>query len=251
MPRGKDTITFWDIGGCGKIRPLIRHYMTPGHSVLFLVNTSECIRDTGRYNDTIDELTAQVTESVQVGVVFILVAFSKQDLLTEAQHSQEADVKRRVKETMDALLPMGAAKGLFSVMSAGFSADQDEGVDELLDALIAGVKRNNVNPAVLPEPGSPAEPAHRPAPEHVDDPYVGFAPERFFEMMESASLPVWDHRAHVRGGFYVLIKGLGSGLGLWDAVGDFLNILDKMLVTDAARAQVEGTERQFRNTVHK
>ena len=251
MPRGKDTITFWDIGGCSKIRPLIRHYTTPGHSVLFLVNTSECIRDTERYKDTIDELTAQVTESVRVGVVFILVAFSKQDLLTEAQHFQEAAVKRHVKETMDTLLPMGAAKGLFSVMSAGFSADQDKGVDELLDALIAGVKRNNVNPVVLPEPGRPAQTVHRPAPEHVDDPYVGFTPERFFGMMESASLPVWGHRAHVRGGFYVLIKGLGSGLGLWDAVEDFLQILDKMLATDAARAHVEGTEKRFRNTVHR
>ena len=246
-----DTIIFWDLGGCDKIRPLIRHYMTPNHSVLFLVNTSECIQNAERYKETIDELTAQVTGSVQVGVVFILVAFSKQDLLTEAQSFQEAAVRQNVKETMDALLPMGAAKGLFSVMDTGFSSDQDKGVDELLDALIAGVKRNNVNPVVLPEPGPPVESVHKPTPERVNDPYVGSAPERFFGMMESASLPVWDHRAHVRGGFYVLIKALGSGLGLWDAVEDFLNILDKMLATDAARAQVEGTEKRFRNTVHR
>ncbi|CUS13823.1 unnamed protein product [Tuber aestivum] len=251
VPRGEDIITFWDIGGCGKIRPLIRHYMTPGHSVIFLVSTSECVRDAERYKDTIDELKAQVTESVRVGVVFILVAFSKQDLLTEAEHHQEAAVKQYVKETMDALLPMGAAKGLFSVMSTGFSADEGKGVDELLDALIAGVKRNNVDPVALPELGCPVEPVHKPIPEDVKDPYVGFAPERFFEMMESASLHVWDHRAHVRGGFYVLMKCLGSGLGLWDAVEDFLNVLDKMLATDAARAQVEGTERKFRNTVHR
>ncbi|RPA99056.1 hypothetical protein L873DRAFT_971560 [Choiromyces venosus 120613-1] len=247
---GKDVITFWDIGGCDKIRPLIRHYMTVGHSVLFLVNTSECIRDPSRYKDTIDELTAQVTGSTKLGVVFILVAFSKQDLLTEAQRLQEAAIKHHVKETMDALLPMSAAKGLFSVMETGFSADEDKGVDELLEALVAGVKRNNVN-LVLPEPRRPIEPVHKPIPEHVNDPYVGATPERFFGMMESANLPLWDHRAHVRGGFYVLITGLGSGLSLWDTVEDFLNILDKMLATDAARAQVEGTEKKFRNTVHR
>ncbi|KAG0126849.1 ADP-ribosylation factor family-domain-containing protein [Tuber indicum] len=250
VPRGKDSITFWDIGGCGSIRPLIRHYMAPGHSVLFLVNTSECIRDAERYKDTIDELTAQVTGSVRGGVVFILVAFSKQDLLTEAQHIQETAVKQHVRETMDALLPVGAQKGLFSVMSAGFSSDEGSGVEELLDALMAGVKRNNVNPTI-PEPGSTVEPVHKPITEHANDPYVGLAPERFFGMMESASFPLWDHRSHVRGGFYVLIKGLGSGLSLWDAVEDFLNILEKMLATDTARAQVEGTERKFRNTVHR
>jgi ubiquitin carboxyl-terminal hydrolase L3 len=127
----------------------------------------------------------------------------------------------------------------------------------MMTQLVAGIKqgrvKNKIKPGML-DRGVSAETSKPTAGEgegRTDDLYAGVRPERFFEIMESGGLPQWDHRAHVRGGFYVLINCLRSGLGLWDAVDDFLRMLDKMLATDAARTQVEGTEQRFRNTVHK
>jgi len=48
---GRGTVTFWDVGGCDKIRPLVRHYL-PG-TTLFVV----CINaNDSRLNESADEL---------------------------------------------------------------------------------------------------------------------------------------------------------------------------------------------------
>lgn len=250
---GRDVVTFWDVGGCDKMRPFTRHYMTPCHSILFLVNTVECIRDQSRYQDTLQELEGQVKEALRHGLVFVGIVFTKQDLVLPSERIEHGAVCQRVLDTMKSIFPAHEGSR-YSVFDIGVSSITGQGLDLMMEKLLAGIKQSCKTKPGRPGRMSPADTSEATSSEskgHTDDLYAGITPERFFEMMESGNLPQWDHRAHVRGGFYVLIKCLESGSGLWDAVDEFLVMLDKMLVTDAARAQVEGTERRFRNTVHR
>lgn len=289
---GKEVLSFWDIGGCDKIRPLIRHYMMPGHSILFLVDTAWCISSQEGLDYTLEELVYHCKEASSNGVLFIGIALAKQDLLsvsaTEAgKRSQVLDLVKKLRGSVESIFPRGF-KNQFDIYTneerGGISAVAGNGFEDswLAKELLNGIrcalggkrsdakeqKEDSDNRAEtglkVPITSPPRQDGTKPNPglsadqlraliekQNGEDPDTDLEPVEFFRQMESGALERWDHRAHLRAGFYVLVEHLRAGHGLWDAAEDFLGKLENMLANDSKKAEEEKREKRFRNTVHR
>lgn len=274
MRVGKDVLSFWDIGGCDSIRPLTRHYMCPGHSILFLVDTPACGASEARLVGALDDLVRHSREAAGCGVLFVGVALVKQDLLPAGASEQISRVAGRVKSAMETVFPGGCA-ALYDVYTneerGGISAAAGPGFEDgwLPAALLAGIKNAQRGAAGIRREdsagagsGAVVIAASRPALEldqlralvqrqNDGDGYADLTPREFIGEMESGALERWDHRAHLRAGFYILLDHLRAGRGLWDAAEDFLGKLGSMLANDSKNAEAEKREKRFRNTVHR
>lgn len=281
---GGDEICFWDIGGCDKIRPLVRHYMYPGFCILFLVDTPLCITDQEALDYTLEELEYQCREALENQVRFVGIALMKQDLLQGM--NGVSYVEGKVKECMEGVFPggFGSRYDIYTNEGhGGISVVTGKGVEDgwLLKELHGGMKGvsrgkpdlgNDPKGAILDSAGSrlkvpmTSPPSRQDAmkpvlnrdqlraligKQNAEDPEADLTPAAFFEKMESGTLEKWDHRAHLKAGFYVLLEHLWAGHGLWDAVEDFLEKLERMLSNDARKAEAERREKRFRNTVHR
>lgn len=293
MRVGGDILTFWDIGGCDKIRPLVRYYMHPGHCILFLVDTASCASNQERFDSTLDELLYHSREGQSNGLLFIGIALVKQDLLPvsgvegDVGH-QISYVINRVRDAMEGIFPRGFGRTYdiyTNEAQGGISAKLGSGFEDgwLVTELLNGIKRasegrmdderylkeasldkarKGTNIPVTSPPPPQASTKPKPAlnmdqlhalivKQNSEDPYTNLTPREFLGKMESGTLETWDHRAHLRAGFYVLVDHLKAGHGLWDAAEDFLAKLETMLSNDAKKAEVEKREKRFRNTVHR
>lgn len=286
---GKDVLYFWDVGGCDKIRPLLRHYMLPGHSVLFLVDTPSCISDKERLDYTLEELVYQSKEAYNNEMLFFGIALVKCDLLPDEAGTCDrvANLVSRLKEAMQGVFPRGF-KIQYDIYTneegGGISAVTGNGFDDswLIKELLNGIKcaskggtggaevsKNESSSRTetgskIPITSPPQQDSTKPKPkldmdelrtliekQNTEDPYVDLTPVDFFKKMELGDLEKWDHRAHLRAGFYVLVEHLKAGQGLWDAAEDFLSKLENMLSNDSKKAEAEKREKRFRNTVHR
>lgn len=290
---GKDILSFWDVGGCDKIRPLVRHYMQPGHSVLFLVNTPLCVSNQEGFDYTMEELLYQAKEAWNNGLLFIGIALAKQDLLPVSGvegdlKSQISYVVNRVKDSMEGVFPSGFGRHYDIYTNeehGGISATTGPGFEDgwLVKELLNGIKRalegkmnheRYLKEDLLDKSKKGSSIPITPLPPHQNDTkpkllvhmdqlrslvmkqnfedlYTNLTPREFLKMMELGTLERWDHRAHLRAGFYVLLDHLKAGHGLWDAAEDFLVKLENMLSNDSKKAEVEKREKRFRNTVHR
>lgn len=291
---GNDVLSFWNIDDCDKIRPLMRHYMMPGHSILFLVNTPSCLSNQKWFDYTMEELVYLTNEASNSGLLFIGIALMKQDLLPVS--GVEGDLKGQisyvvniVKDSMEGIFPRGFGRSYdiyTNEEQGGISATTGPGFEDgwLVKELLGGIKRASAGGKMNSErylkedsldkarkrsdipitPPPPHQNDTRPklplnmdqlraliVKQNSEDLYTDLTPREFLKKMESGILERWDHRAHLRAGFYVLIDHLKAGHGLWDAAEDFLVKLENMLSNDSKRAEAEGGEKRFRNTVHR
>ncbi|UJR20340.1 hypothetical protein I4U23_023471 [Adineta vaga] len=69
-------LTIWDVGGCDKIRPLLRHYFQNTQAMIFVIDTN----DRERLHEAKDELSRLVSEEEMYGVP-ILFYLNKTDLI--------------------------------------------------------------------------------------------------------------------------------------------------------------------------
>jgi len=85
--------TFWDVGGCDKIRPLWRHYFQNTKGILFFVDST----DRDRIHESRDELCRLLEEDELQDSVVCIIA-NKQDLVEKAmpvsQIAKELDVEK-------------------------------------------------------------------------------------------------------------------------------------------------------------
>jgi small GTP-binding protein len=79
----RNLFTFWDVGGCDKIRPLWKHYFQGTKFIVFVVDSSDRERlnnpDNGWYNDT-KQLMNWLIESDELKGVALLILANKQDI---------------------------------------------------------------------------------------------------------------------------------------------------------------------------
>ncbi|CAM9179278.1 unnamed protein product, partial [Ectocarpus fasciculatus] len=79
----RNAFTFWDVGGCDKIRPLWKHYFQNTQAVIFVVDSNDRARmsDSGNswYDDAKQLMTWLLNEEELNGVP-VLVFANKQDL---------------------------------------------------------------------------------------------------------------------------------------------------------------------------
>jgi ADP-ribosylation factor protein 1 len=72
---GKLSITLWDVGGRGKIRPLWRHYFEQASAFIFVVDSNDC----ERLDQACEELHQMANEDLLKNLPILIFA-NKQDL---------------------------------------------------------------------------------------------------------------------------------------------------------------------------
>jgi small GTP-binding protein len=71
----KTALTIWDVGGCDKIRPLIRHYFQNTQALIFVVDS----QDDARLGEATDELWHMLMEDELIQIP-ILIYLNKIDI---------------------------------------------------------------------------------------------------------------------------------------------------------------------------
>ncbi|KAG2451487.1 hypothetical protein HYH02_004085 [Chlamydomonas schloesseri] len=222
-------ITFWDVGGCDKIRPLWRHYFQNTDGVLLFVDSN----DRDRIPEVKEEFNRLLNEE-ELRESFCLVVASKQDLPNAMSLAE-------ISEVLD--LPTMMAGRHWVVMPTRVPTNKQE-LDKHLDWLVAAVKSDNSVAArrVRQEAERQQEAQRREQNKQkekqrqeaakasgfggggatggemdvlerwlavVDEP-----DDEFLRKLEDYTLDSWDHRTHLRLAWLYLTRyGRREGLG--------------------------------------
>ncbi|KAF3319419.1 ubiquitinyl hydrolase 1 [Orbilia oligospora] len=244
-------ITLWDVGGCDKIRPLVRHYFSPGMAVLFVLNIHD-----ERLAEAMDELRFQITigtEDFELGFVGIML--NKQDL-----PNTTPELRQKCREEVETVMKGFSSRLKWRIFdSDGLSSLKGVGVEEVLAGIYDGLR------GWVPDPHS--EPVDKPTavpPDAIpttDDLLkrikslreskrtVYRYPETYLDKMKNGKLETWDHGDHLFVASVILHKVLEDPSQtttpqqpVFAAVEIFLENLLSMLQAAPGR---------FRNTAHR
>ena len=228
--------------GCDQVRALVRHYFRPDRFILFLHNCA----DTERIDDSISQLHSAIEMMIEFGTKHMWILLTKQDLipLSELQATIsslcarfESEIKR-YKGTPQVTI----------IDKLGMSALDNEMVHCVLDEIKATLDGADNNLTDHQGTTKALESFYRqPATEEllqraklasIDEADA----ENFWQEFLDGSLDVWDHYAHLRSGYFVMLQGLASGTGILGCADMFLEHLARLRATRPQR---------FRNTAHR
>jgi len=143
VQHNKTHVTFWDVGGRDKIRPLWRYYYQNTHAIIFVVNS-----DRGMFEMLQEELRdelARVMNEDELRDAVLLVWANKQDLPNAVP----------VEEVTRVLQLSKLRNRIWHAM--GTCATNGEGLSEGLDWLVENVRRKRQGkPATVPAAAAPA-----------------------------------------------------------------------------------------------
>ncbi|KAK6524665.1 ubiquitinyl hydrolase 1 [Arthrobotrys megalospora] len=241
-------ITLWDVGGCDKIRPLIRHYFSPGMALLFILNIHD-----DRLVEAMDELRYQVSVATSdFDIAFAGIMFNKQDL-----PGSTPELRQKCREAVE-----GAMKGsrvkwrIFD--SDGLSTITGNGLEEVLQGLYDGLRGWVPDPTAQSEEKTPViSPDAIPTREDLLEKIKSLKesksivyryPDTYLTNMKSGKLETWDHSDHLFVASIILHKVLEDPSKtttpqqpVFTTVDIFLEHLTSMLQEAPGR---------FRNTAH-
>eukprot|EP00198_Chlamydomonas_reinhardtii_P001466 XP_001690802.1 ARF-like GTPase ARLP2, atypical [Chlamydomonas reinhardtii] len=127
-------VTFWDVGGCDKIRPLWRHYFQNTDGVMLFVDSN----DRERIQEVRDEFNRLLSEE-ELRDAFCLVIASKQASLSLA-HMHDLPNVMSLAEIRDALdLPRLMKDRHWVLMPTRLPVDKQE-LDGHMDWLVASIR---------------------------------------------------------------------------------------------------------------
>ncbi|CAE6479143.1 unnamed protein product [Rhizoctonia solani] len=190
--RGPLKLTCWDVGGCDKIRPLLRHYTAGTEALIWILDSN----DRERISEAIQELRiilnmVESDRGKDSTPIPCLILANKQDL----QSAMRLDEVRIKMAPVISARPSCAVFAT-SLISDNFLSTITPAMDWLYD-ILSGEK---------PKDCRPQNPTHA----EVDD---GLAeklnswveraskdvpPAEFLEAFKAINLPSWDHYTHVR-----------------------------------------------------
>ncbi|KAJ3055101.1 ubiquitinyl hydrolase 1 [Rhizophlyctis rosea] len=219
--------TAWDVGGwCDKIRPLYRHYFPNTNALFYIIDST----DRDRLPETLKELDSALTELIEnntptsTSFACVAIILNKQDLPNAMSlkyfEEQLTPIMMRNKK-----LPGGeGVEWSFNPVCA-LSGD---GLYEVLDWLNETMSK--IQPAakkawakhstpLLPHQMPPTDLLIQRIKEVHDDPED---PDAFMEQFGEGLVTPFDHRAHVRAGFLILVRCRRRGVRDPKAVDEFI-----------------------------
>ncbi|KAF3940675.1 hypothetical protein ABW19_dt0210437 [Dactylella cylindrospora] len=251
-------ILFWDVGGCDKIRPLIRHYFQPGIAILFILNIHD-----ERLSEAMEELAYQVVEaSSTYSVSFVGVMLNKQDL-----PGTTPELREKCRMRVESILRGAGRTVNWRIFDTeGLSVVTGVGLQEVLEGILDGLQswkpgKDNSPPttdstptASTSSPSPDRDPTKEELQKRTQDlksrAEVYRYPDVLLGNMRSGDLKTWDHGDHLFVAYAILKKVLQDPLNttspqkpVFVAVDIFLDNLVSML-----QAAVPG---KFRNTAHR
>ncbi|KAF3908026.1 hypothetical protein ABW21_db0201633 [Orbilia brochopaga] len=245
---GDRDVTFWDVGGCDKIRPLVRHYYSPGMAILFIVD----IHDQDRFSEALQELRFHVTgATLEFPVAFVGVMLNKQDL-----PNTTPELVEKCRFAVQTILRGSRATNWRIFDSEGMSAIQGTGIDEVLKGIARGLDGYiGPEPDESNKPPSDAPPSAEDIQKRIDelrrDRRVTYRyPDNYLYKMDRGTLETWDHADHLFVAYTILqkvVQDAGKTTApqqpVFEAADMFLDHLTTMLK--------EATPGKFRNTAHR
>ncbi|KAF4336530.1 ubiquitin thiolesterase L3 [Fusarium beomiforme] len=235
-----EKVTLWDIGGCDKIRPLIRHYMLKERFLIFIQDCTDT--DPWRIDFSLEYLRMGMQMMLEFEAKHIFIIFNKQDLLSPEERPK---VIKDLKEKIEAeVAPYAESLDIKILDYPGLSALSGCQVHEAMDEI-----RKTLKPK-KPTRDTKAEIEKRekgPSEEELVDKIKTANAESvdaktFWEQFLDGSLKAWDHYTHLRAGFFVMHDCFAKGLGLLECADEFMAHLNRLR---------EGNPERFRNTAHK
>lgn len=208
----KTALTMWDVGGCDKIRPLIRHYFEHTRAIIFVIDS----QDVCRFNEAKQELWRLI---VELDNVPILIYLNKTDL----QHELQPDYV--IKEM-----------GLNNVRYRQWflqpcSARSSDGLYEGLDWLICALK----------SPPSAKIPEHEPENNNFEGKFLhwlsivdDYTSEEFIKKLEKHQLTVeaFDHRTLLKAIWsYLMVYGRSKAVkAIFDNIKVYITDMNETLI---------------------
>ncbi|KAJ6263727.1 ADP-ribosylation factor [Drechslerella dactyloides] len=246
-------VTFWDIGGCDKIRPLVRHYFSPGMALLFILNIHD-----ERLGGAMEELHFQVTEAASnFDVAFVGVMLNKQDL-----PNSTPELREKCRAAVEVTIRNTGFKLNWQIFdSDGLSTVQGQGLDEVLRGVKEGLEgwaargKKGLEPNWNHTPPSDTPPTAEDIKNRINElkktrSITYRYSDNFLYKMDQGTLETWDHADHLFVAYSILWRVLQDPSktttpqqAVFAAVDIFLEHLTTMLK--------EATPGKFRNTAHR
>ncbi|EFW99472.1 ADP-ribosylation factor 6 [Grosmannia clavigera kw1407] len=238
--------TLWDLGGgCGKQRPLFKHYLTADRFCVFL-------HDIGQDNcaeESIAAFQGVLEDCSSGGCRHIWVVFNKQDLI-RSEDERLAKLGTMAGKYRDLAAPFADKVQVRILLLPGFDAAKHIRIDDMLseirkalqqEAKLGAVGHGKVAREASAE-ASPSEEDLRIAVEMAVAGQREQPSDAFWENFLGGTLTSWDHASHLRAGLGVILEGYLKPRGLFAWTDDFIGHLDRLR---------EDRPDLFRNTAHR
>ncbi|CAJ0541337.1 Ff.00g080000.m01.CDS01 [Fusarium sp. VM40] len=235
-----DKITLWDVGGCDRIRPLIRHYMLKDRFLIFIQSCDDL--DPDRIYYSLDYLRMGLSMMTDFEAKHMFILFNKQDLLPPDEREK---VIKGLKIQIEAEIEPYKDKLDIKILDyPGLSAlngmQLHPAMDEIRQTLQPKRAAQDTKAEIEKRGKGPSQDEllnqiRKANAESVD---AG----TFWKSFTDGSLESWDHYTHLRAGFFVMHDSFAQGLGLLECADAFLAHLNRLR---------EGNPERFRNTAHK
>ncbi|KAF5228124.1 hypothetical protein FANTH_14591 [Fusarium anthophilum] len=238
-PDGKK-VTLWDVGGCDRIRPLIRHYMSQDRFLIFIQSCTDTEPD--RVEFSLEYLRMGLSMMLENEAKHMFIIFNKQDLLSEEERPQ---IVKDLKEKIEVEIKPYADKLDIKILDTpGLSAlsgcQAHDVMDEIRKTLKPKKPAKNMKAEIEQRERGPSEEELR---NKIRTANAESADAKtFWASFLDGSLEAWDHYTHLRAGFFVMHDCFGRGLGLLECADEFMKHLNRLR---------EGNPERFRNTAHK
>ncbi|KAJ3284488.1 ubiquitinyl hydrolase 1, partial [Borealophlyctis nickersoniae] len=207
----------WDVGGCDKIRPLWRHYTQNLRAMIWVVDSNDRERMTEAWED-LDALIDGLDNEIFVGVA---VVANKQDLSTAMPVGEIEEIAKQHSSVI--------REGKVDWKVFGACATAGDGLYEVLDwlGLQANVKETGKKPAksapmLSPDDMPPVDALRKRIEEGKDSPE---SPDEFMTSFEEGTVTPFDHRAHLRAGYLILLRARRENMRDSKAVDKFIQAL--------------------------
>ncbi|KAI9338701.1 ADP-ribosylation factor family-domain-containing protein [Zopfochytrium polystomum] len=255
--------TIWDVGGCDRIRPLLRHYLQNTSALVWIVDS----RDRSRLGESMEELQYMLRaiqgelERASIPLdrfLGVAVVANKQDLeavisvkgieaaVREASESEAKGIPIKVfgasvTANEGLLLPFQWLESRRVALHQAPKAKSTEGQSTWFATLASivspqSIDSGNTNIALSAMPVStdveiPLPPAAAELMQKIratqDVPTSSAA---FLESFAEGNVQPFDHRAHLRAAFLLLLRARRNGRGDFVAINDFMAHLRLFIV---------------------
>ncbi|KAI8661267.1 hypothetical protein NCS55_00996600 [Fusarium keratoplasticum] len=235
-------ITLWDVGGCDKIRPLIRHYMQPDRFLIFIQSCGDL--DPDRIEFSLEYLRMGLAMMAEQGCRHMFILFNKQDLLPpDERDSIVKGIRVQIEKEIAPYLGNHDIRILDYPGLCATSGEQLYPAMEEIRQTIQQIKKpaqpdTKAQVAELEKGPSDTELIERVKKANAN----AVDAESFWASFMDGSLNSWDHYTHLRAGFFVLHDCFARGFGLLECADEFMAHLNRLR---------QGNPERFRNTAHK
>ncbi|KAI1084435.1 ADP-ribosylation factor family-domain-containing protein [Whalleya microplaca] len=231
----------WDFGGCDKLAPMMRHYISK-ESIVFFVH--DCANQES-LDLSIKLLHEHTHQMIYAGAKYLWVLLNKQDMIPE---TERAVVVSDLRGRFERELAKHSGNIAWRIMTQpGLSGRTGDQLHTVLDDVRQTLRqaqssKNNVSqPAAeesLRNKPSDSELNHRAL---IQSAQIADTTE-FWNSFITGDLLVWDHISHLQAGFIILLDSLSRGDGIFDAADIFISHLTRLR---------ESKPERFRNTAHR